>query len=223
MLTSPQSSRRGFMKTSALAAGALGLPRVSIGQPGGSPNGKIGMAVVGVGGMGGYAVEKAAEERLVALCDVDDQRSCEVYDEHPSVPRFKDFRIMLDQLHEEIDAVAISTPDHTHFPIAMAAMELGKHVFVQKPLAHNIWQARTLMKAARHYGVITQMGNQGHTFEGMHRIKEWSDAGILGDVPRLHDTGTARDHAAVGTAHGAGPVTLDDEAVRRREVVLVVH
>jgi predicted dehydrogenase len=89
---------------------------------------------------------------------------------------------MLDKLHKEIDAVAISTPDHTHFPIAMAAMELGKHVFVQKPLAHNIWQVRTLQKAARHYRVITQMGNQGHTFEGMRRIKEWVDAGVIGEV-----------------------------------------
>ena len=101
------------------------------------------------------------------------------------MPRFKDFRVMLDKLHKEIDAVAISTPDHTHFPIAMAAMELGKHVFVQKPLAHNIWQVRTLRKAARHYGVITQMGNQGHTFEGMRRIKEWVDAGVIGDVSEV--------------------------------------
>ena len=92
---------------------------------------------------------------------------------------------MLDKLHKQIDAVAISTPDHTHFPIAMAAMELGKHVFVQKPLAHNIWQVRTLRKAARRYGVITQMGNQGHTFEGMRRIKEWVAAGVIGDVSEV--------------------------------------
>ena len=92
---------------------------------------------------------------------------------------------MLDKLDKEIDAVAVSTPDHTHFPIAMAAMELGKHVFVQKPLAHNIWQVRTLRKAAKRYGVVTQMGNQGHTFEGMRRIKEWVDAGVIGDVTEV--------------------------------------
>jgi predicted dehydrogenase len=177
-----ESPRRTFIKTSALAAGALSLPRLSIAQAGGSPNGKIGIAVVGAAGMGEYAVAQAAKERFVALCDVDDQRACKAYEAHPSVPRFKDFRVMLDKLHKEIDAVAISTPDHTHFPIAMAAMELGKHVFVQKPLAHNIWQVRTLRKAARHYRVITQMGNQGHTFEGMRRIKEWVDAGVVGDV-----------------------------------------
>jgi predicted dehydrogenase len=180
-----ESNRRTFIKTSALAAGALGWPRFSIAQPGGSPNGKVGIAVVGAGGMGEYAVEQAAEERFVAICDVDDQRACEAYEEHPAVPRFKDFRVMLDKLHKEIDAVAISTPDHTHFPIAMAAMELGKHVFVQKPLAHNIWQVRTLRKAARHYNVITQMGNQGHTFEGMRRIKEWVDAGVIGNVSEV--------------------------------------
>jgi predicted dehydrogenase len=180
-----ESPRRTFIKTSALAAGAVALPRFAIGEPGRSPNGKIGVAVVGAGGMGEYAVTQAAQERFVAICDVDDQRACKAYEAHPAVPRFKDFRVMLDKLHKEIDAVAISTPDHTHFPIAMAAMELGKHVFVQKPLAHNIWQARTLRKAARHYGVITQMGNQGRTFEGMRRIKEWVDAGVVGDVSEV--------------------------------------
>jgi hypothetical protein len=177
-----ESPRRTFLKTSALAAGALTLPRVAAGQSGRSPSGRIGIAVVGAGGMGEYAVAQAAQERFVAICDVDDQRACKAYEAHPAVPRFKDFRVMLDKLHKEIDAVAISTPDHTHFPIAMAAMELGKHVFVQKPLAHDIWQVRTLRKAARHYGVVTQMGNQGHTFEGMRRIKEWVDAGVVGDV-----------------------------------------
>ena len=180
-----ESDRRAFIRTSALAAGALGLPRASIARPGGSPNGRIAVAVVGVGGQGTYAVEQAATERLVALCDVDDQRACKAYAAHPDVPRFKDFRVMLDKMHKQIDAVTISTPDHNHFPIAMAAMELGKHVFVEKPLAHNIWQARTLRKAARHYGVVTQMGNQGHTFEGMRRIKEWVDAGMIGDVSEV--------------------------------------
>jgi predicted dehydrogenase len=185
MRESHETGRRTFLRTSALAAGALGLPRVSIARAGGSPNGKIGIAVVGAGGMGGYAVEQAATESFVAICDVDDQRACPAYEKHPDVPRFKDFRVMLDRRHKDIDAVAISTPDHTHFPIAMAAMELGKHVFVQKPLAHNIWQVRTLRKAARHYGVITQMGNQGHTFEGMRRIKEWVDAGVIGEVTEV--------------------------------------
>ena len=135
--------------------------------------------------MGGYAVGVAAKENMAALCDVDDERAAGTFKEYPDAPRFKDFRVMLDKMGDDIDAVAISTPDHTHFAAAMAAMERGKHVFVQKPLAHNIWQCRTLRKAAAHYKVITQMGNQGHTFEGMRRIKEWVDAGIVGDVTEV--------------------------------------
>jgi predicted dehydrogenase len=185
MPESHASNRRSFITTSALAAGALALPRVSRARPGRSPNGKVAVAVVGVGGKGKDAVTRGAEEQLVAFCDVDDQRACDAYKAHPDVPRFKDFRVMLDKLHTQIDAVAISTPDHTHFPIAMAAIELGKHVFVEKPLAHNIWQVRTLRKAARHSGVVTQMGNQGHTFEGMRRIKEWVEAGAIGDVTEV--------------------------------------
>ena len=185
MSKNDEPRRRTFLRTSTLAAGALGLPRLSVARTGAAPSGTIGIAVVGAGGMGSYAVEQAATERFVAICDVDDQRACPAYEKHPGVPRFRDFRVMLDKLHKDIDAVAISTPDHTHFPIAMAAMELGKHVFVQKPLAHNIWQVRTLQKAARRYRVITQMGNQGHTFEGMRRIKEWVDAGVIGEVRQV--------------------------------------
>ena len=184
MTNEHQANRRDFIKASALTAGALALPRLSIASSR-SPGGKINMAVVGAAGMGEYAVEQAATENFVAMCDVDEARAGEARQAHPDVPFFKDFRVMLDKMGQEIDAVAISTPDHTHFAVAMAAMELGKHVFVQKPLAHNIWQVRTLRKAAQHYKVITQMGNQGHTFEGMRRIKEWVDAGVVGDVSEV--------------------------------------
>lgn len=177
-----EQNRRQFIQSSAVAAGAFALPRFSIARAGGPANGKINVAVVGAGGMGGYAVREAANENFVAICDVDEKRAAGAFKNHPDVPRFKDFRVMLDRLGNQIDAVAISTPDHTHFAAAMAAMESGKHVFVQKPLAHNIWQCRTLQRAARHYKVITQMGNQGHTFEGMRRIKAWVDAGVVGDV-----------------------------------------
>ncbi|MGV3658722.1 MAG: Gfo/Idh/MocA family protein, partial [Prosthecobacter sp.] len=99
---------------------------------------------------------------------------------------FTDFREMLDKKGKDIDAVLISTPDHTHFAAAMAAMEAKKHVFVQKPLAHNIWQVRTLQKAAKKYGVQTVMGNQGHCWEGIRLVKEWFDAGVLGEVKEVH-------------------------------------
>lgn len=176
----PRITRRSFLK--AGAAGVIAMPHFSIAKPGGSANAKLNVAVVGASGMGGYAVGQAAGENFVAMCDVDDNRAARSYAKYPKVPHFKDFRVMLDKLGNSIDAVAISTPDHTHFAPAMAAMELGKHVFIQKPLAHNIWQVRTLRKAARHYKVVTQMGNQGHTFDGMRRIKEWVDADVIGDV-----------------------------------------
>jgi len=178
-------SRRQFLSTAAVTAAGFTLPRFAIGKPGPSANSKINVAVIGSAGMGGYAVGQAAKENMVALCDVDEARAANTFKKYPDVPRFKDFRVMLDKLGKEIDAISISTPDHTHFSAAMAAMERGKHVFVQKPLAHDVWQCRTLRKAAKHYKVITQMGNQGHTFEGMHRIKEWTDAGIIGDVSEV--------------------------------------
>jgi len=179
------TNRRRFLQSTAVAAGAVALPGFSIGKPGESANTKINVAVVGAGGMGGYAVGEAARQNLVALCDVDERRAGGAFKKHTRAAKFKDFRVMMDKVGKQIDAVSISTPDHTHFAPAMAAMECGKHVFIQKPLAHDIWQLRTLRKAARYYKVVTQMGNQGHTFEGMRRIKEWVDAGIVGDVTEV--------------------------------------
>lgn len=109
------------------------------------------------------------------MCDVDENRAAEGFNAVPDALRYNDFRKMFDEMGNQIDAVLVSTPDHTHFPAAMAAMQLGKHVYVEKPLAHNIWKLRTLRKAARHYNVITQMGNQGHATDGIRRVKEWYD------------------------------------------------
>jgi len=181
-----QSRKQFLYRTSQAAGAAWAAPRFSIGASGESANEKLNVAVIGVGGMGRYAVGKGATQNLVAFCDVDDKRAEPGYKAHPNVPRFKDFRVMLDKLHKEIDVVLISTPDHTHFPAAMAAMELGKHIFVQKPLAHDIWQLRTLQKAAEYYNVQTVMGNQGHCGNGIRQIKEIYDAGLLGDVTEIH-------------------------------------
>ena len=185
MTTASHSTRRRFLQATAVTAGATALSRFAIGAPGESANGKINCAVIGCAGMGGYAVNESRKQNLVAMCDLDQNRAAKTFKQNETAPKFKDFRVMMDKMHKEIDAVLISTPDHTHFAAAMAAMERGKHVFVQKPLAHNIWQVRTLQKAARHYNVITQMGNQGHTFPGMRRIKEWVDAGVIGDVKEV--------------------------------------
>jgi predicted dehydrogenase len=172
-------SRRNFMKTaSAFSAGAAFIPNlISC-----SPSKKLNIAVVGVGGRGKANWSSFPEENIVALCDVDENRAAEGFNTFPNARRFKDFRKMFDEMGGEIDAVLISTPDHTHFAATMAAMQLGKHVYVEKPLAHNVWQLRTLKKAARHYNVITQMGNQGHTTDGIRRVKEWVDADVIGEV-----------------------------------------
>jgi predicted dehydrogenase len=175
-------SRRSFMKTaSAAAAGALIIPNFLRCAPGN----RLNIAVIGVGGRGEASWTQVPKESIVAMCDVDDRQSARGFKACPSAKQYKDFRKMFDEMGKDIDAVIIATPDHTHFPAAMAAMELGKHVFVEKPLAHNIWQLRTMKKAAKHYGIVSQMGNQGHTTNGIRLVKEWYEAGILGQVKEV--------------------------------------
>lgn len=201
-------SRRRFLQSALAGATAVGFPPFVIGRdqprtdktkksgkPGSSEKSRINIACVGLGHMGSAAVAAAKQENLVALCDVDwreeeavwgDRMPAQFVAENPQAKKFSDYREMLDEMGDKIDAVFISTPDHSHFPAALAAMERGKHVFVQKPLTHNIWQARTLQRAMRRYGVQTVMGNQGHCSEGIRFIKEWFDAGILGEVREVH-------------------------------------
>jgi predicted dehydrogenase len=176
-------TRRGFLiSTSTVAAATVLAPRFAIGRSGPSVNGRINLACVGVGGRGAVNIQGLAAENMVALCDVDDHMAAATYQAYPKAKRFRDFRKMLDVMGSEIDAVVVSTPDHTHFAVTMAAMELGKHVFCEKPLAHTVWEARTMKKAARHYKVVSQMGNQGRATEGIRSVKEWYDAGVIGPV-----------------------------------------
>jgi predicted dehydrogenase len=175
-------SRRTFVKSSAIAAtGALAVPNLISCKA----NSKINIAIIGVGGRAEKNWALCLEENIVALCDVDDKMAANGFKQFPNARRFKDFRVMFDKMEKEIDAVMISTPNHTHFAATMAAMQLGKHVYVEKPLAHDIWQLRTLKKAAHYYNVVTQMGNQGHATDGIRRIKEWYEAGILGEVKEV--------------------------------------
>jgi len=178
-----KTSRRSFIKhTSALSSGLLILPSLYSF----SANNRLNIAVIGVGGRGRANWSRVPQENIVAMCDVDDNRAKDGYNMHPNVRKFKDFRVMFDKMHKEIDAVIISTPDHTHFAATMAAMELGKHVYVEKPLAHNVWELRALKKAAKYYKIVSQMGNQGHTTNGIRLIKEWYEAGVLGEVKEVH-------------------------------------
>jgi predicted dehydrogenase len=176
------SSRRQFLKTTSAAAGTFVLPRFSIAKPGPSANSKLNLAFIGVGGRGGKNLQGLSAENIVALCDVDAVNAAASFKKFAGARRFKDFRVMLDKMGREIDGVVISTPDHSHFAATMASMELAKHVFCEKPLTHNVWQARMLKKGANHYKVISQMGNQGHATEGIRYIREWYEAGVLGEV-----------------------------------------
>ena len=175
-------SRRSFLKSGAVAGvGVMFIPNlISC-----SPNKQLRFAMIGVGGRGQASWSQVPVENLVAMCDVDERMSIEARKAVPNAKWYKDFRVMFDEMANDIDAVMIATPDHTHFAAAMAAMELGKHVFVEKPLAHNIWQLRTLKKAAKHYGIVSQMGNQGHTTHGIRLVKEWYEAGVLGEVKEV--------------------------------------
>jgi predicted dehydrogenase len=182
-MKNPSFTRRDFLKTTSLASAALAFPAILRSQ---TPNNKLNIACVGVGGQGRSAVNGLKDENFVAFCDVDDARAAQTYGEYPDVPRFRDYRRMFEKLGNQIDAVTVSTPDHMHFPIALAALSLGKHVFVEKPLTHTVAEARQLDKLAREKKVATQMGNQGHALEGMRLIKEWHQAGVLGEVREMH-------------------------------------
>jgi len=185
-MPTPEISRRSFLKTATLASAALSMPSIMRSQTGQSPNNKLNIALCGVGGQGRSAINGLKGENFVAFCDVDDERAAKTYEEYPDVARFKDFRVMLDKLGNKIDAVTVSTPDHMHFPIAMAALSLGKHVFVEKPLTHTIAEARQMAALAREKKVATQMGNQGHAHDGLRLLKEWLQAGVLGEVREIH-------------------------------------
>ena len=174
-------TRRSFLaKSAAVAAGAALLPGLSACKPA-----KVRIAFIGVGGRAQDHFSDCATENVVALCDVSDSAAAEGFKTFPKAKRFKDFRVMFDKMADEIDAVIVATPDHVHFAAAMAAMQLGKHVYVEKPLAHNIWQIRTLRKAAKHYNVLNAMGIQGHATMGIRYVKEWYEAGILGEVKEV--------------------------------------
>lgn len=174
-----------------MAAATAVLPRVIQAQDETEPKApaileedtnKLRIACIGVGGRGWSAVDGCKQEKIVALCDVDDERAARAYELVPDARRFKDYRVMLEEMGSEIDAVTISTPDHMHFAPALMAIRMGKHVLVEKPLTHTIWEARQLRIEAQKAGVITQMGNQGHANEGTRLVKEWIESGAIGPV-----------------------------------------
>ena len=176
-------SRRMFLG-SAAAAGAFTVVPSSVlaGSASKSPNEKLNIAGVGVGGRGYYDVLACESENIVALCDVDSNYASKAFKKWPKANKYTDFRKMFDKEGDNIDAVVIATPDHTHALVTMEALKRKKHVYCEKPLTHNVWEARKIAEAARKAGVTTQLGIQGHSREGTRLVKEWIAAGVIGDV-----------------------------------------
>ncbi len=184
-------SRRTFIKTAGLAAaGFMIVPRHVLGGPGYvAPSDKLQVAGIGAGGKGQSNIAniyKGGKADIAFLCDVDDRRAATSLKNFPGAKYYKDYRQLLDTENKNIDAVVVSTPDHNHAMIAMAAMQLGKHVYVEKPLTHDIFEARKLTEAAQRYKVVTQMGNQGSSGDGVRQLQDWVDAGIIGKVKDVY-------------------------------------
>jgi hypothetical protein len=151
-----------------------------------SPNEKLNVASIGAGGKASSDISGCSHENIVALCDVDEKRAAQKLKEYEKVPKYKDFRKMLDEQGSNIDAVIVAIPDFMHATAAMWCMERGKHVYVQKPLTRTVWEARQLQEAANKYRVATQMGNQGYSNEGTRQVAEIIWAGEIGKVTEVH-------------------------------------
>jgi predicted dehydrogenase len=151
-----------------------------------SPNEKLNVASIGAGGKAASDIDGCATENIVALCDVDELQAAATFKKYPKPAKHRDYRRMLDRQAGEIDAVIVTVPDHMHATAALACMERGKHVYVQKPMAQTVWEARALTEAARKYKVATQMGNQGYAREGSRVCAEMIWSGAIGDVTEVH-------------------------------------
>ena len=180
-------NRRQFIYYSALAASATALAGCASPRPRLLSSGeKLRIAAVGAGGKGESDISCCAKEEIVAVCDVDESNSRKILERHPQAKVYSDWRQMFDKEAKNIDAVTVSTPDHCHAIVASAAIKLGKHVYCQKPLTQTVYESRYLRKMAKKYGVVTQMGNQGSSEDGLRRAVEVVHAGLIGPVRQIH-------------------------------------
>ncbi|HEY7118664.1 MAG TPA: Gfo/Idh/MocA family oxidoreductase [Tepidisphaeraceae bacterium] len=187
-------TRRSLLAASAAAAATVGAlshrwARAAADAPRRiAANEKLNVAVVGAGGRGAEdlrGLDATGACNIVALCDCDARNAAASFKKYPQAKQYQDWRKMLDA-EKGIDAVVVATPDHHHAIVSIAAMKLGKHVYSEKPLAHSIWEVRRMAEVARETGVATQMGTQGHAFEGSRRAVEMMRAGVVGEVRELH-------------------------------------
>ncbi|HVS95003.1 MAG TPA: Gfo/Idh/MocA family oxidoreductase [Puia sp.] len=187
---STRTTRREFLRgTSMAATGFFIVPRHVLGRGFLAPSDRLALAAIGAGGKGGDDLRNfygSGKVDVAYLCDVDDRQAAASVKTYSKAKYYKDFREMLDKEHRHIDAVSVSIPDNCHAVAAMAAMQLGKHVYVQKPMTHDIYEARMLTEAARRYKVVAQMGNQGSSGDGVRLMQEWYNAGLIGDATAIH-------------------------------------
>lgn len=185
---SSKITRRKFLETGAIAAAGLTVvPSSVLGKSMGykAPSDKLNIVGVGVGGMGNANLKQLVSENIIGLCDVDWKYSKHVFDEHPNAKKYYDYRKMYDELGKSIDGVVVATADHTHAIIAADAMTMGKHVYVQKPLTHSVYESRLLTKLAAKHKVATSMGNQGSSGPGVRQVIDWISDGQIGEVTRV--------------------------------------
>ena len=181
--------RRNFVKKVAASSTAFSIvPSFVLGKGHVPPSDTLYVSAFGVGGRGAgvmNGLDNTNKVKYVTLCDVDDRRAKNSYEKYPDAKRYKDFRKVFDNHLNEIDAIMVATPDHTHATIALPFMREKKHAYVEKPLTHNIGEARLMTQVARENGIVTQMGNQGASSDGSREAKEWIKSGVIGKVKRV--------------------------------------
>ncbi len=208
-MTLKMTRRTAIKATAAIGAGYWVNPTAA--AVSNSPNEKLNVACVGIGGQGNFQVTgvERAGQNIVALCDVDDVKAGKQYDRFPKAKKYYDFRRMLSEMDRQIDAVTVSTPDHMHFLPSMMAMNMGKHLYCEKPMAHNVKQVRMMTETAAKSKIATQLGVQRHTIPGMHRTVEYIQAGVIGDVTEVHSwVNSSRGMPAVPTETPEIPSTM---------------
>ncbi|HVK58627.1 MAG TPA: Gfo/Idh/MocA family oxidoreductase, partial [Candidatus Kapabacteria bacterium] len=187
MKTKASLSRRSFLTRTAVASSAFMIvPSHVLGLGGAqSANERLNIAAIGASGQGAGDIEALSSQNIVALCDVDWAHAAGTFKKFPKARQFKDYRKMLDEL-KDVDAVIVATPDHHHAFASMHAIQLGKHVYCEKPLTHSVWEAREIAKAAREKKVATQMGNQGQASEGTRQLSELVMDNAIGKIHEAH-------------------------------------
>jgi predicted dehydrogenase len=205
-----QQTRREFLRGASMATtGFFIVPRHVLGRGFLAPSDRLTVAGIGAGGKGADDLRNfygSGKVDVAYLCDVDDRQAAGSIKAYPKAKYYKDFREMLDKEHKHFDAVSVSTPDNIHAVAALAAMQLNKHVYVQKPMTHDIYEARTLTESAKRYKVVAQMGNQGSSGDGVRLMQEWYNAGLIGDATAIH----VWTNRPVWPQGGLKPVGMED-------------